>query len=292
MFIGVIHILRGELRKGEGYLLEAEAIARRVDHALGDLHSRWGLAMHDAIVGDHQAAAQRCRGILVRSRTIDGEHALIPVFRWASTCFAGVADRDALQACAETLGDAATAFSNAEPLSALAHTLGEIAWLDGDYARAAEQFERAIQLIEDWDLPRERVESQLRAAAACAAAGRRDTAVAFAREAGRGADRLGARPYAHAAAAQLRQLGEPLGGAHGPRGKSRSEYGGLTARQLEILAAISQGQTDKQIARSLRLSPRTVEMHVARALAALGSRTRAEAVRKAIEFGVLPGSKS
>lgn len=63
--------------------------------------------------------------------------------------------------------EAAALFGHAEPLSALAHALGETAWLDGDTVRAADQFEHAVALLQDMQLPRERVESQLRAAAAC-----------------------------------------------------------------------------------------------------------------------------
>jgi pimeloyl-ACP methyl ester carboxylesterase/DNA-binding CsgD family transcriptional regulator len=58
----------------------------------------------------------------------------------------------------------------------------------------------------------------------------------------------------------------------------------LTPRQLEVLREVAHGLTDKQIARKLALSPRTVEMHVANALAALRCRTRAEAVRRATEL--------
>jgi pimeloyl-ACP methyl ester carboxylesterase/DNA-binding CsgD family transcriptional regulator len=58
----------------------------------------------------------------------------------------------------------------------------------------------------------------------------------------------------------------------------------LTTRQLEVLREVGRGQTDKQIARKLSLSPRTVEMHVARSLAALKCRTRAEAVKRATEL--------
>jgi DNA-binding CsgD family transcriptional regulator len=61
----------------------------------------------------------------------------------------------------------------------------------------------------------------------------------------------------------------------------------LTARQHEVLRRIAFGESDKQIAQALRLSPRTVEMHAARALAALGCRTRAEAVRRAGEQQLL-----
>lgn len=61
----------------------------------------------------------------------------------------------------------------------------------------------------------------------------------------------------------------------------------LTARQHEVLRRIAFGESDKQIALALCLSPRTVEMHAARALAALGCRTRAEAVRSATERRLL-----
>jgi pimeloyl-ACP methyl ester carboxylesterase/DNA-binding CsgD family transcriptional regulator len=61
----------------------------------------------------------------------------------------------------------------------------------------------------------------------------------------------------------------------------------LTARQTEVLRRIAFGESDKQIAAALHLSPRTVEMHAARALQALGCRTRAEGVRRATEQRLL-----
>lgn len=61
----------------------------------------------------------------------------------------------------------------------------------------------------------------------------------------------------------------------------------LTPRQLDVLARVARGQTDKEIARDLRLSPRTVEMHVAGAMKALGAKTRAEAVAKSGEQNLL-----
>jgi DNA-binding NarL/FixJ family response regulator len=284
-FIGLVHVLRGELRKGEPMLVESLTIARQLDHALAEITARWGLAVHDLVAGDAAAAGERCGAILARYRQIDERHAAIPIVRWSASCFAQLRDHAALRACGDALGEAAARFGSPEALSALAHALGEIALLEGDAARAASQLESAVALIADWDLPRERVESQLRAAAACVAAGRRESAVRFARDAVRGAERLGARPLEQAAIKQLRDLGEAVGGALGVRGAQRAKNGGLTARQVQILREISKGLTDKEVARSLRLSPRTVETHVAHALAALDCRTRAEAVRKATELG-------
>jgi pimeloyl-ACP methyl ester carboxylesterase/DNA-binding CsgD family transcriptional regulator len=61
----------------------------------------------------------------------------------------------------------------------------------------------------------------------------------------------------------------------------------LTPRQVEVLRHIAGGETDKQVAGALQLSPRTVEMHVAAALKALGCRTRAEAVHRATRLRLL-----
>ena len=55
----------------------------------------------------------------------------------------------------------------------------------------------------------------------------------------------------------------------------------LTPRQEEVLRLVARGHSDKEVARALKLSPRTVEMHVSTALKALGCRTRAEATHKA-----------
>jgi pimeloyl-ACP methyl ester carboxylesterase/DNA-binding CsgD family transcriptional regulator len=71
-------------------------------------------------------------------------------------------------------------------------------------------------------------------------------------------------------------------GAHPANG-----HGTLTPRQREVLTRVAFGHTDKQIARELHLSPRTVEMHVAGAMKAMCGKTRAEAVRAATEQGLI-----
>lgn len=60
----------------------------------------------------------------------------------------------------------------------------------------------------------------------------------------------------------------------------------LTRRQGEVLDALARGRMNKQIAYELDLSERTVKMHRAALLRALGVRTTAEAIRIAIEAGL------
>src|SRR3981081_3901285 len=57
----------------------------------------------------------------------------------------------------------------------------------------------------------------------------------------------------------------------------------LTPRQLEVLAALAEGMTNKAIARRLNISLHTVKFHVESVFRKLGARTRTEAVAKASE---------
>jgi pimeloyl-ACP methyl ester carboxylesterase/DNA-binding CsgD family transcriptional regulator len=70
-------------------------------------------------------------------------------------------------------------------------------------------------------------------------------------------------------------------------GSARPDKPRLSRRQTQILGLVAQGMTDKQVARELGLSPRTVEMHVALALRALSCANRSEAVHRAGQEGLL-----
>jgi len=55
----------------------------------------------------------------------------------------------------------------------------------------------------------------------------------------------------------------------------------LTPREIEVLAAVGEGLTNKLIARRLNISLHTVKFHIEALFRKLGVRTRAEAVAKA-----------
>jgi DNA-binding CsgD family transcriptional regulator len=57
----------------------------------------------------------------------------------------------------------------------------------------------------------------------------------------------------------------------------------LTPRELEVLATLAEGMTNKAIARRLPISLHTVKFHVESLFRKLGARTRTEAVAKASE---------
>jgi PAS domain S-box-containing protein len=74
-------------------------------------------------------------------------------------------------------------------------------------------------------------------------------------------------------------------GAVSRQERARGLVEGLTRRQRQILEALAKGRLNKQIAYELDLTERTIKMHRAAMLRALGVRTGAEAIRIAIEAG-------
>lgn len=72
---------------------------------------------------------------------------------------------------------------------------------------------------------------------------------------------------------------------HARRQAAHDRIGALSPRQREVLRRLAAGKLNKQIAYELGLSERTVKMHRAAVLSALGVRTGADAIRLAIEAG-------
>ena len=69
--------------------------------------------------------------------------------------------------------------------------------------------------------------------------------------------------------------------------QARALVEGLSRRQRQILEALAKGRLNKQIAYELDLTERTIKMHRAAMLRALGVRTVAEAIRIAIEASLV-----
>lgn len=93
-------------------------------------------------------------------------------------------------------------------------------------------------------------------------------------------DRLGATASREFALRRLRQLGA-TSIPRGQRSSTRSNPGGLTSREIEVLRLLEHGMSDPEIAKAMFLSPRTVSHHVSAILAKLEVTSRREAARVA-----------
>ena len=96
---------------------------------------------------------------------------------------------------------------------------------------------------------------------------------------------MGARPAAAAAARRLRERGV-RGIPRGPRRSTMENPANLTKRELDVLALLSDGLSNAEIAERLFLSRRTVDAHVSAILRKLGVSTRARAVAAVSANGV------
>lgn len=65
------------------------------------------------------------------------------------------------------------------------------------------------------------------------------------------------------------------------------ERAGLTRREYDVLRHVALGETNREIALAIHLSPNTVKTYVQSALGKLGARNRVEALARAHEHGLL-----
>jgi len=63
---------------------------------------------------------------------------------------------------------------------------------------------------------------------------------------------------------------------------------GISERELEVLRLLAAGESNKEIAGRLDVSPNTVKTHVTKLFAKLEARRRTEAIQKARGLGVIP----
>jgi len=290
--IGLVQANRGAVAQARRHLARSGAFSRAHELFPLEVETTWGLARVAELDGDVDAATARLRELTARCLDREELHYSVAALRWASSFFGRHGLQGDLGACTHALARTATAMGTAEATAAFAHALGENALLEDDARRAADQFERALELLRAVSLPPETAETQARAGVALAAAGDRDKAVERLVGAYHTARTLGARPLAATAVAELEVLGEDVQRRLGRRAARQADVAGLTPREREVLRLLAAGLTNREIAGDLFLSPRTVDMHVRNLLAKLGCHTRTQAVRRAGELGLLDAAVS
>jgi DNA-binding CsgD family transcriptional regulator len=184
------------------------------------------------------------------------------------------ARRDASTALAE-------AAAPAQPLAALAahRALGELDAEIGQLDTAAAHLTISMNLADACAAPYERALTLLSVAELRRSSGPAADARAALDEAQAVCAALGATPalvQAHQLTARLRP-GAP---------ETRAFPAGLSAREIEVLRLVAEGRTNRQIARHLVLSERTVPVHVRNILTKTNSANRAAATAFALRHGL------
>ena len=270
------HYQRGEVHRLRGELAQAEAAFRQA----ADLGKspQPGLCLLRLAQGDVQAAAAarrllgetgeppfraRLLGAMVEVLLADGEVA-------------------AARAAADELAGFGAAFDSPLLRATAGSAAGAVLLAEGNPRAACETLRRAAEGWRALDVPYELARTRALLGAACAQLGDADGAAMEFDGARRALTALGAGPALRVA--------EALAGG-GSAGVSAvgatSEAGPLTAREVEVLALLATGRTNKAIAAELVISEKTVARHVANIFTKLDLSSRSGATAYAYEHGLV-----
>jgi DNA-binding CsgD family transcriptional regulator len=283
----------GDLERGRGHL-DAAAIAYGEATRLGDADAAVGLALVHAAERNWEVAARKLEELVdVRP---DGDRLFrLRVLPILVEAYAESGDG---ARAAEAHARLRTLLSDCDyPPGAAVLAQGE-AWLHGlrgGVDAAADCMRRAVAAWAALDLPFEEARTTLLLGEHFARNGRGAEAVEAVQHATRALETMGAALEVARAHALLRSLGLRVR----RRPTKSPTVGGpleqLTPRELDVLAELARGSTNKRIARTLSMSPRTVGNHVSSILAKLGCATRTEASRLVLEarpHGVDPAARA
>lgn len=154
------------------------------------------------------------------------------------------------------------------------YAAGAVDLADGDPKGALPLLRRAATAWQELDVPYEVARTRVLIGSACAAVGDRDTAAIEWDAARRTFDDLGALP-------DLDAMDVLLTGPSAPQDRS-----GLTGREVEVLALVATGMTNREVAEALVISEKTVARHLSNIFTKIDVSSRAAATAYAIKHGL------
>jgi DNA-binding CsgD family transcriptional regulator len=276
----LVAVFRGETRRAGALVEESLLDARRHGVVGMEFFALWAAAILAESAGEEERAGALYREIKLLWRDTEDRHDAVPGLVSAAAFFADLNEADEVGECCDILNAICRENDNDETRAGRQAGLAEHHWVGGKLPSAIEAMSEACAGYGRLGTPLEEGLAWRRLGRLHAMAGDWEKAEAARGSAAGIAKRAGLRPLLDGLdrdRAQAGATGERSGGA----GAS------LTPRQRDVLRLIATGLTNKEAAEQLNLSPRTVEMHVAKALERLNCRTRTEAIRRAAESGLL-----
>jgi DNA-binding CsgD family transcriptional regulator len=239
--------------------------------AMANSTAQWALALLELAGGAADRSATRLAGL--RTAGVGQAH---PLFVLMSTA-------DLVEACVQAgrPADAAEAVRELEdfarpdaPTWARALAARCRALLAGS-EQAASHFEDGLGLLSGIGRPFDTARTRLAYGSFLRRQRRRAEARTHLRAAVESFERLGADPWAERARVELRATGESA------RKRDPSTVTQLTPQEMQIARLVGEGNSNRDVATQLFLSPRTVEYHLAKVFTKLGITSRADLIRQA-----------
>lgn len=228
---------------------------------------------------ERSLAAQCYRAAKSVWEETEDAHDAIPVMLFGCSFFADEKNGRELRELALVLAAVSKRNPTAESRGAVLAADAEKSLVSNTGETAVSLFLEAIALYEKIETQPEQAHLHMRLGLALFQTGRRTEALAAWAQSDAIARKLGWRPLQE----RLERLRQNLSSS--APGSLKAVVSPLTPRQRDVLNLIGAGLSNKEAADRLHLSPRTVEMHVARILDRLNCRTRTEAIRIAAQSG-------
>jgi DNA-binding CsgD family transcriptional regulator len=267
---GEAHYQRAEVHRLRGEHPAAEEAYREASGQGWEPHP--GLALLRLAQGKGKAAQAAIRRVLSEARDPGKRASLLPAY---VEILAAVDDlQGAEEGCAE-LDSIAGREEEPGALAALAaHSCGLVELTAGDPEAALAALRRAAELWQRFRAPYEVARTRELIGLACRNLGDEDTA----------------RLELEAARETFARLGAAtdLARVEGSAGLGNvADSHGLSKRELEVLRLLCAGETNREIAKNLIVSIRTVDRHVSNIYAKLGVSSRAAATTYAHQHGLI-----
>jgi DNA-binding CsgD family transcriptional regulator len=266
--VGEAAYREGELQRLMGSLTEAEACYRIAAGAGRDPQP--GLSLLRLATGDTHAAAKAITR--ASAETTTGARR-VHVLAAAVDVHLAVGDVAAASDAADALRDVAATLGAPFARATALHADGQVQLARRDLPAAFDALRRAWRLWQELATPYESARTRVALARACRASGDDDTAAMELDAARLAFSSLGAGPdLADVERAVTRQ--------------SVAAPAGLSAREVEVLALVAAGHTNREIAAALIVSEHTVARHVQNIFTKLGVSTRTAAAAVAHRHGL------
>lgn len=265
--LGLARYQEGELHRLLGDVRRAAAAYRETGRLGHDPMP--GAALLELARGRTAAASASIRRALQEARTATERPALLSA---AIDIFRAGGDATAARRAADKLAAMASASASSVLEAMAAHGTGSVLILEGEPAAALEHLRSAAHSWGTLRMPYEGARTSVDVGLACAALSdptAADLAFHNAREAFLA---LGARPDVY-------RLDALVGGP--------PFVDGLSDREREVLTHLAAGETNKEIAEALTISPHTVRRHVEHIFTKLGVTSRVAATAHAYERGLV-----
>jgi DNA-binding CsgD family transcriptional regulator len=266
--VGMAFYQLAELHRLRGELAEAEEAYRRASQQ--GRAPQPGLALLRLAQGQVGAAAGAIRTALDQAQDRAARSKLLAASVEVALAAGDVpAARAAADELAEIAGDVGAPLLRAMA----AHARGAVLLAEGDARAALATLRHAWTAWQEMEAPYGAARVRVLVGLACRRLGDEDTA-AMELDAARWVfHELGAAPEL----ARVEQLARPA---------APKAAGGLSAREVQVLALVAAGNSNRAIAAELFLSEKTVERHVSNILTKLGVGSRTAAAAYAFEHGI------